>query len=182
MASMQLQKPVDHTKNFPQHGHVPTNAQNKCNTCGYQKPVDHNKNNPQNGHALAQNKCNNTCSCCQRKENEHSFTNKVKEMANSAYKKVADQMHHHDQHSNGHRPITGPKQACHGSGGVTEGKKKEGSMTNCIPRIGDHKRREKIPKKKGNNCKCKDGSGSRSRSRSSSSDSESDNDAHMKRN
>lgn len=164
MASMQLQKPVDHTKNIGQHGHVPANAQN-------QKPVDHTKNNPQN-------KCNNTCSCCQRKENENSFTNKVKGMANSAYKKVADQMHHHDQqHSNGNRLNTGPKQGCHGSGGVTEGKKKEGSMSNCIPRIGDHKRREKLPKKKGNNCKCKDGSRS-----NSSSDSESDDDARVKRN
>nr|GEU72388.1 hypothetical protein [Tanacetum cinerariifolium] len=45
-------------------------------------------------------------------------------------------------------------------------------MTNCIPRIGDHKKRDKTStKKKGNDCKCKDGS-------SSNSDSESDNEAH----
>lgn len=113
-----------------------------------QRPVDHPK-------------CNHTCSCCQGKENEHSFTNKVKVMANSAYKKVADQMHHHDQP---------PKQAaCNGS----EGRKKEGTMTNCIPKMSDLKKKEKHSKKKGNNCKCKD--------ESSSSDSESDNDAHVKR-
>lgn len=89
------------------------------------------------------------------------MANSAKEMANSAYKKVADQMHHHDQP---------PKQAaCHGS----EGRKKEGTMTNCIPKMSDLKKKEKHSKKKGNNCKCKD--------ESSSSDSESDNDAHVKR-
>ncbi|KAK9053021.1 hypothetical protein SSX86_029651 [Deinandra increscens subsp. villosa] len=168
MASIQCQRPVDHTT---QYSHVPANTQNKCNTCGYQKPVDHTKTSQH-----PQNKCNNTCSCCQRKENEHSFTNKMKEMANSAYKKVADQMHHLDQHTHGHRPNSGPKPVSpkpvsHKPVGP---KQKESSMSNCIPRIGDHKKRDKSSRrKKGDDCKCKDGS--------SSSDSESDNDAHVKR-
>ncbi|KAI3713545.1 hypothetical protein L1987_72123 [Smallanthus sonchifolius] len=155
----QRHRPVDHTKNTTQYSHVPANTQNKCNTYGSQKPIDHTKPTQH-----AQNKCNNTCSCCHRKENEHSFTNKMKEMANSAYKKVADQMHHHDQHNNGHRPNSGPK--------PVSAKQKEQSMSNCIPRIGDHKKRDKNSRKKGNDCKCKDGS--------SSSDSESDNDARVK--
>lgn len=87
-------------------------------------------------------------------------------MANSAYKKVSDQMHHNDQH-NGTRPNTGPKPVTHGK------KKKEGSMSNCLPRISDHMKRDKHTRNtKGNECKCKDGS---------SSSSDSDNDARVKR-
>ncbi|KAF5800864.1 hypothetical protein HanXRQr2_Chr06g0241531 [Helianthus annuus] len=89
MASTQCQRPVDHTKKTTPHSHA---------------TVDHTKTGQH-----AQNNCNNTCSCCHRKGNEQSFTNKMKEMANSAYKKVADQMHHHDQHNNGLQPNTGPK-------------------------------------------------------------------------
>ncbi|PWA99222.1 hypothetical protein CTI12_AA010550 [Artemisia annua] len=160
MASIQCQRPVDHTKNITQQNHAPVN------TYGYQKPADHTKYNHQHAPTNAQNKCNNTCTCCRRKENEYSYINKVKDMANSAYKKVAEQIHHHDQHNNGHRPNTGPK--------PVSPKQKDGSMTNCIPRIGDHKKRDKTSrKKKGNDCKRKDGS--------SSSDSESDNEAHVKR-
>ncbi|MFS7900952.1 hypothetical protein Hanom_Chr00s154853g01823241 [Helianthus anomalus] len=89
MASTQCQRPVDHIKKTTPHSHA---------------IVDHTKTGQH-----AQNKCNNACSYCHRKENEQSFTNKMKEMANSAYKKVADQMHHHDQHNNGLQPNTGPK-------------------------------------------------------------------------
>ncbi|MFS7941992.1 hypothetical protein Hanom_Chr06g00482851 [Helianthus anomalus] len=146
MTSTQCQRPVDHTKKTTPHSHA---------------TVDHTKTGQH-----AQNKCNNTCSCCHRKGNEQSFTNKMKEMANSAYKKVADQMHqhHHDQ------PNTGPKPA--------SPKQKESGMSNCIPRIGDHKKKGKNSrKKKGNDCECKDDN-------SSSSDSENesnDNNAHVKR-
>ncbi|KAK1438501.1 hypothetical protein QVD17_04310 [Tagetes erecta] len=170
MASVQCQKPVDHTKNTTQYTHAPANTQNTCNSCGNQKPVDHTKTS----HPV---------------QNEHSFTNKMKEMASSAYKKVADQMHHHDQHNNGHRPNSGPKPAGPKPAGPklvgpklagqkpAGPKQKESSMSNCIPRIGDHIKRDKNSrKKKGNNGKRKDGSGS-----SSSSDSESDTDAHVKR-
>lgn len=154
MASIQCQRPVDHNH--------------------HQKPVGPTKNNPQN--APTQNKCNHTCSCCQTKENEHSFTNKVKVMAysakgmaNSAYKKVADQMHHHDQPTN-----AAPKPAA-------GGKKNEGAMSNCIPKIGDLKKKEKHSKKKENNCNCKK-DGNSSSSSSSDSDNDNDNDnAHVKK-
>ncbi|KAL8201024.1 hypothetical protein R6Q57_012363 [Mikania cordata] len=173
MASLQSQRPVDHTTQYSQ---VPANNQNKCNACGNQKPADHTKASQH-----AQNKCNNTCSCCQRKVNEQSFTNKMKGMANSAYKKVADQIHHHDQHNNGHRPNSGPKPAGpklvgpKPAGPIPVGpKQKESSMSNCLPRIGDHIKRDKNSRKKGKNCKCKEGSSSDSES------DKSDNDAHMK--
>ncbi|KAL6986376.1 hypothetical protein U1Q18_019743 [Sarracenia purpurea var. burkii] len=88
--------------------------------------------------------------------NEHRFSNRVKEMKGSVTK-LFNELKHGGQEHGGHN-----------HGVCRQEKKKEG---HCMPKMGDHKKKEKVLKKKKKNkeCKCSDSS---SDSSSSSSESE----------
>ncbi|KAK2966502.1 hypothetical protein RJ640_019031 [Escallonia rubra] len=140
-----------------------------------QKPADQTKHHVQaSGHGHNSNETRH------RENNEHSFTNKVKEMANSACMMFTGHTHHepHKNHRQRRKPANQVQQPeGHGSctmpsNTTTEKKKKEGHAANCIPKMGDHKRKEKHRKAK------KEGKRSNS---SSNSSSESDDNAHKNR-
>lgn len=107
---------------------------------------------------------------------EHSFTNKVKEMANSALKMFTEHKHqeHHGQNGGHHTPY-GHHQGSHlnkHNTAATDKKKKEGHGGNFIANIGEHiKNMKKKKNRKAGKC-C---NGASSDSSSSSSDDESDN-------
>ncbi|KAL2527696.1 putative zinc transporter protein [Abeliophyllum distichum] len=124
---------------------------------------------------------------------EHSFADKVKEVAHSAGKMFGNE--HKNQENHGHKHVHAPehrigetnKQSAgsglngttttHHAAAKTEKKKKEGNGNNCMPMILDHmnmhKNKNKTHKKKNKERKHTDGS--------DSSSSDSDNYARKKK-